>query len=120
MILIRIFAGDTLKKNMERFGMKEDEIIESSFVSKTIERAQEQVEKHNFEIRKHLLEYDDVLNQQRIVIYQYRRDVLEGEEHIYELVRDMILNTVARCGCASCAQSRSITAEQVTSNYMKH
>ena len=46
---------------MEWFGMKEDEIIESRFVSKTIERAQERVEKHNFEIRKHLLEYDDVL-----------------------------------------------------------
>ena len=69
MILIRIFAGDTLKKNMERFGMTEDETIESAFVSKTIERAQEKVEKHNFDIRKHLLEYDDVLNQQRIVIY---------------------------------------------------
>ncbi len=51
--------------------MKEDEIIESSFFSKTIERAQEKVEKHNFEIRKHLLEYDDVLNQQRIVVYRY-------------------------------------------------
>ena len=68
--LIRIFAGDTLKKNMERFGMKEDEIIESTLVSKTIESAQEKVEKHNFEIRKHLIEYDDVLNQQRIVVYQ--------------------------------------------------
>ncbi len=52
--LIRIFAGENLKKNMERFGMKEDEIIESPFISKTIERAQEQVEKQNFEIRKHL------------------------------------------------------------------
>ena len=66
-------------------------------VSKTIEHAQEKVEKHNFEIRKHLLEYDDVLNQQRIVVYQYRRDALEGEEQIYELVRDMISNAVARC-----------------------
>ncbi len=52
--LIRIFAGDNLKKNMERFGMKEDEIIESSFISKTIERVQERVEKQNFDIRKHL------------------------------------------------------------------
>ena len=69
--LIRIFAGDSFKKNMECFGMKEDEIIESRMVSKRIERAQEKVEKHNFEIRKHLLEYDDVLNQQRIVIYKY-------------------------------------------------
>jgi preprotein translocase subunit SecA len=92
--LVRIFAGDSLKKNMQRFGMQEDEVIESPFVSKQIERAQEKVEKHNFEIRKHLLEYDDVLNQQRTVIYDYRRDVLEGEERIYELVRDLIVKTV--------------------------
>lgn len=88
--LIRIFAGDTLKKKMEFFGMKEDEIIESPFVSKTIERAQEKVEKHNFEIRRHLLEYDDVLNQQRKVIYDYRRSILEGEEQIFDLIRDLI------------------------------
>ena len=75
---------------MERFGMKEDEIIESSFISRTIERVQERVEKQNFDIRKHLLEYDDVLNQQRIVVYRIRRDVLEGRENIIELVRDMI------------------------------
>jgi preprotein translocase subunit SecA len=92
--LIRIFAGDTLKKNMQRFGMQEDEVIESAFVSKTIERSQEKVEKHNFEIRKHLLEYDDVLNQQRMVIYKYRREVLEGEENIYQLVRDLLVDAV--------------------------
>ena len=92
--LIRIFAGDSLKKTMQRFGMKEDEIIESKYVSKTIERAQEKVEKHNFEIRKHLLEYDDVLNQQRIVIYDYRRDALEGNQRIYELIRDFIIKVV--------------------------
>lgn len=92
--LIRIFAGDTLKKNMQRFGMKEDEVIESRFVSKTIERSQEKVEKHNFEIRKHLLEYDDVLNQQRMVIYNYRREVLEGQDQIYLLVRDLLVKAV--------------------------
>ena len=59
--------------------MKEDEIIESPFVSKTIENAQEKVEKHNFEIRKHLLEYDDVFNQQRTVVYRYRRDILKAK-----------------------------------------
>src|SRR5579872_2634870 len=92
--LVRIFAGDSLKKKMEFFGMKEDEIIESRMVSRTIERAQERVEKHNYDTRKHLLEYDDVLNQQRIVIYNYRRDALEGEQRIYELVRDFIVVTV--------------------------
>lgn len=92
--LIRIFAGDGIKKNMRMFGMTEDENIESKFISKTIERSQEKVEKHNFEIRKHLLEYDDVLNQQRIVIYKYRRSILEGDQEIYELVRDMIVAAV--------------------------
>ena len=92
--LIRIFAGDTLKKRMQLFGMKEDETIESSFVSKRIETAQERVEKHNFEIRKHLLEYDDVLNQQRIVVYRFRKQVLEGTEHIEELVHDMVRQSI--------------------------
>ncbi len=90
--LIRIFAGDSLKRNMQRVGMKEDEIIESKFVSKTIERAQEKVEKHNFEIRKHLLEYDDVLNQQRTVVYDYRREAVTGEDRINELIRDFVIN----------------------------
>jgi preprotein translocase subunit SecA len=110
--LIRIYSGENLKKNMERFGMKEDEIIESSFISKTIERVQERVEKQNFDIRKHLLEYDDVLNQQRIVIYRIRRDVLEGSEHIYELVRDMILKAVQDVVFRHCP-NRSINADQV-------
>lgn len=88
--LIRIFAGETLKKNMQRFGMKEDEVIESKYVSKVIERSQEKVEKRNFEIRKHLIEYDDVLNQQRNVVYNYRRASLESERDVYELVRDLI------------------------------
>lgn len=92
--LIRIFAGDSLKNRMQIFGMKEDEIIESRFVSRTIERAQEKVEKHNFEIRKHLLEYDDVLNQQRAVVYRYRRDALEGAGEMDGLIRDFIIKVV--------------------------
>ncbi len=107
--LIRRFAGDTLRRNMERFGMKEDEVIESSFVSKTIERAQEKVEKQNFEVRKHLLEYDDVLNQQRTVIYKYRRNALEGEESVYHLVRDMIANLVEDI-MSQYAQSRTLSS----------
>lgn len=114
--LIRIFAGDSLKTNMQRFGMKEDEIIESSFVSKTIERAQEKVEKHNFETRKHLLEYDDVLNQQRGVVYAYRRDVLEGENRIYELIRDFIAKIVEDAIELHCPQ-RTISARQVEAVY---
>lgn len=92
--LIRVFGGENLKRNMERFGMKEDEVIESPFVSKQIERSQEKVEKQNFEIRKNLLEYDDVLNQQRMVVYRYRRDILDSHEQIYDLVRDLIVGAV--------------------------
>lgn len=88
--LIRIFAGQTLKERMQSYGMTEDEVIESKFVSSQIEHSQEKVEKHNFEIRKHLLEYDDVMNQHRKVIYQYRRNVLEGMDQIYGLIEDMI------------------------------
>jgi preprotein translocase subunit SecA len=88
--LIRIFAGDNLKKNMHRVGMKEDEVIESKLISRIIENAQERVEKQNFEYRKHLIEYDDVLNQQRMVVYRYRRHALEGADNILVIVRDQI------------------------------
>lgn len=91
--LIRIF-GSTIKDSMVKYGgMKEDEIIEHPWVSKAIEMAQEKVEKHNFEIRKHLIEYDDVLNQQRIVIYNYRLDTLQGEG-VSELISDFIVKSV--------------------------
>lgn len=109
--LIRIFAGDTLKKRMQLFGMKEDEIIESKFVSKTIERAQEKVEKQNFEVRKHLLEYDDVLNQQRTVIYNFRREVLEGQENTFELVRDLMIKAVQQTVARFCPK-RSVTKQE--------
>ncbi|MBT3903681.1 preprotein translocase subunit SecA, partial [bacterium] len=109
--LIRIFAGDTMKRQMERFGMTEDETIESSMVSKTIERAQEKVEKHNFDIRKHLLEYDDVLNNQRTVIYEYRRSVLVSEEDIYQIVRDLIIATVSDLIAWFCPKRKVDTSE---------
>jgi preprotein translocase subunit SecA len=109
--LIRIFSpGDTIKKNMQRVGMTEDEHIESKFISKTIERSQERVEKQNFEIRKHLLEYDDVLNQQRMVIYTYRREVLEGAEQITTLFRDLISAAVQDL-IANFAPKRVVTQE---------
>ena len=79
---------------MKMVGMKEDEVIESKFISKTIERSQEKREKQNFDIRKHLLEYDDVLNQQRTVIYGFRLSVLEGEDEIFGIVQDLISDCV--------------------------
>ncbi|MGD9253878.1 MAG: preprotein translocase subunit SecA, partial [Holophagae bacterium] len=71
--LMRIFAADWVRKMMDRLGMEEDVPIESKMVSKSIERAQKQVEGRNFEIRKHLLEYDDVMNKQREAVYRLRR-----------------------------------------------
>ncbi|MEM7480131.1 MAG: preprotein translocase subunit SecA [Acidobacteriota bacterium] len=78
--LMRIFAGDRVQMLLGKLGMEEGEPIEANMVSKAIERAQKQVEGRNFEIRKHLLEYDDVMNKQREEVYRLRRDILSGEE----------------------------------------
>lgn len=114
--LIRIFAGgrDSLKNNMDRLGMKEDEVIESRFISRIIENAQEKLEKQNFESRKHLLEYDDVLNQQRMVIYKYRRYALEGKEHVAHVVNDQ-LNTAVEHVFATHAPQNKLGDEAVDS-----
>ena len=95
--LMRMFGSDRIKPLMEKLGMKEDEPIEHPWVTKAIERAQKSVEAHNFEIRKHLLEYDDVMNVQREIIYEQRRMVLEGEEmkdEILGMIEDVIRNRV--------------------------
>lgn len=92
--LIRIFAGEKVKNLMKRFGMEKGECIEDPWVSKSIASAQEKVEKHNFDIRKHLLEYDDVMNRQRTVIYEYRREILEGAETIKRLIKELITDVV--------------------------
>ncbi len=91
--LMRIFGGDKLHSLMDRLGMEEGQDIQHPFVTKAIETAQKRVESRNFEIRKHLLEYDDVMNRQREIIYEERRKVLEGEnfkEHIFEIIEDCI------------------------------
>jgi preprotein translocase subunit SecA len=83
--LMRIFAGDRVKAIMQRLGMEEGVAIESKMVSKRIEAAQKNVEAHNYTIRKHLLEYDDVMNKQRETIYSLRRALLEQPDHRSEL-----------------------------------
>jgi preprotein translocase subunit SecA len=93
--LIRIFAGDRLKNIMIRVGMVPGERIEHPMISRSIEGAQEKVEKHHFESRKNLIEYDDVLNQQRKVVYDYRRQILEGDEHCALIIEELIGDTVA-------------------------
>jgi preprotein translocase subunit SecA len=78
--LLRIFAGDWVGRWMRMFGMKEDDALEDRMVSRQIEKAQRKVEQHNFDIRKHLLEFDDVANDQRKVIYTQRDELLEGDD----------------------------------------
>jgi preprotein translocase subunit SecA len=88
--LLRIFGGERISGIMGRLGLQDGEPIEHNLISRAIENAQTKVEGHNFDIRKHLLEYDDVMNQQREVIYRQRRDLLKGED-IHETILDMIM-----------------------------
>lgn len=87
--LMRIFGGEKLQKIMNRLNVPDDEPIVSSMASRAIEGAQKKVEGHNFDIRKHLIDYDDVMNQQRKTIYSLRRQVLEGE-NISNIVREYL------------------------------
>ena len=87
--LLRIFGGERISAIMDRLGIEEGEPIEHTLISKAIENAQSKVEAHNFDIRKHLLEYDNVMNQQREVIYAQRREAL-SDESLKPLIEDMI------------------------------
>lgn len=92
--LMRIFGSENISKFMDKLGMDEDEPITHSMITRSIEKAQKKVESHNFEIRKYVLEYDDVMNQQREVLYGQRRQVLVAEslrETILGMVDDIIL-----------------------------
>ncbi|HUG43790.1 MAG TPA: preprotein translocase subunit SecA [Acidobacteriota bacterium] len=93
--LLRIFGSDRISGLMQNLGMEEGVPIESKLITRQIERAQTQVEARNFEIRKHLLEYDDVMNKQREEIYRFRRDLLEGQEqreYVMEMAEDLLLD----------------------------
>ncbi len=92
--LLRIFGGDNIKKFMEKMGLDEDEEIKSKMVSNAIRKAQQRVENRNFETRKYVLEYDDVMNQQRQVLYEQRRRILEGEDMKDQIIRmvDELIN----------------------------
>ena len=93
--LMRIFARDWVKGFLQRLGMRDGQDITSPMVSRSVERAQKKVEAHNFEIRKNLLEYDEVMNEQRKLIYEMRQDVLEGaeqKERILEMAESVLKN----------------------------
>jgi preprotein translocase subunit SecA len=87
--LLRIFGGERITSIMEKLGMEEGEPIEHNLISRAIENAQAKVEGHNFDIRKQLIEYDDVMNQQREVIYKQRREALMGKS-LKSYIEDMI------------------------------
>ncbi|MBU4420718.1 MAG: preprotein translocase subunit SecA [Proteobacteria bacterium] len=96
--LLRIFGGERITSIMEKLGMEEGEPIEHSLISKAIENAQAKVEGHNFDIRKQLLEYDDVMNQQREVIYRQRREALRGS-NLKSSIMDMIHEKAEEIAC---------------------
>jgi preprotein translocase subunit SecA len=90
--LMRIFASDTIKKLMGRFGLAEDQAIENSLITKSLETAQTKIEGFNFDARKHVLEYDDVLNYQRKLVYERRRAVLLGDNEMVKTKLDEVIN----------------------------
>ena len=99
--LMRLFASERIASVMDRLGFKEGEMIESPMISKSIERAQKKVEENNFGIRKRLIEYDDVMNKQRTVIYEKRRHALMGERigmDISNIIWDRVVNIIENSG----------------------
>jgi preprotein translocase subunit SecA len=95
--LVRLFAGDRIKNIMQRFKIPEDQPMEAKILSNQIEGAQKKVEEQNFVARKNVLKYDDVMNRQRVVIYEQRRDVLEGEdmkEQVVEWIDEVVERTI--------------------------
>jgi len=97
--LLRIFGSERIQRIMDRLGMEEGEPIEHTMVTRAIGTAQKRVETRNFEIRKHLLEYDDVMNKQREIVYGMRREILEGEsqeETVLEWIGEVVAALVGR------------------------
>ena len=106
--LMRLFASERIANIMDRLGFKEGERIESPMISKSIERAQKKVEENNFGIRKHLLEYDDVMNKQRTVIYEKRRHALLGERigmDITNIIWDRVINIIQTNDYEGCKEA---------------
>ena len=105
--LMRLFASERIAKVMDKLGFKEGEVIESPMVNHSIERAQKKVEENNFGIRKHLLEYDDVMNKQRTVIYEKRRHALMGERigmDISNMIWDRCITIIDRNDYEGCKE----------------
>lgn len=118
--LMRIFGSDRIQSLMGRIPMEEGEAIEHRWVTKAIERAQTQVEGRNFEMRKHLLEYDDVMNKQREAIYQLRRDILEGKEgrdYLLKISHD-VLDYIVETHCPERADPRDWDYSEISTDML--
>jgi preprotein translocase subunit SecA len=105
--LMRLFASERIAGVMDKLGFKEGEVIEAPMISKSIERAQKKVEENNFGIRKRLLEYDDVMNKQRTVIYEKRRHALMGERigmDITNIIWDRVVNIIENNDYEGCKE----------------
>ncbi len=120
--LMRIFASDWVRKIMDRLGMEEGVPIESKMVSKSIARAQKQVETRNFDMRKHLLEYDDVMNKQREAVYRLRRQILDGTEgrnYILRVVNE-IVEQLLEASCPETADPGDWDRETLGREYSRY
>lgn len=119
--LMRIFGGERLQAMMTRMGMEDDVPIEHPWVSKSVQNAQKKVEERNFDIRKHLLEYDDVMNQQRKTVYALRRQLLEGQYKVLRAGtggdRDPIYDDVVESADEDLTQSSSEIVDAMVRHY---
>ncbi|MCW5828325.1 MAG: preprotein translocase subunit SecA [Deltaproteobacteria bacterium] len=102
--LLRIFGGERIRGWMERLGMEDGEAIQHPWLSKSIANAQQKVEARNYDIRKHLLKYDDALNRQRLVIYSQRREILQSD-NVNERFREMVQETIEELAAAHCPEN---------------
>lgn len=115
--LLRIFGSDKIKSIMERLGVEEGEYIESSMVTRAVEKAQKKVENMHFEGRKHIVEYDDVANQQRKIVYKFRGELLNPEfaigEKIDAIREEYVDRTLQNCGIFDGAPEEDIDLERL-------
>jgi preprotein translocase subunit SecA len=120
--LMRIFGANRVQGLLGKLGMEEGEAIEHAMVSRSIERTQKQVEGRNFEVRKHLLEYDDVMNKQRQAIYQLRKDIFDGKEgrdYVLGIARDVV-ETLVATHCPEKAEPSEWTVKDLANDVLAY
>jgi preprotein translocase subunit SecA len=120
--LMRIFGSDRVQGLLGRLGLEEGEPIEAKMVTRAIERAQKQVEGRNFEVRKHLLEYDDIMNKQREAIYELRKDILEGREgrEYLERISEDVVDYVLETHCSEKLDPRDWNLTEVSTDFLAY